>query len=99
MLEAAVAELLVEGISSQLGFVRSSMVRNGDVAAAAQDRLRASDYRGLRSLSCECHHGVLVLLGRVSSFHQKQLAQESVRRIPGVRAIVNRVEVTTITPK
>jgi hypothetical protein len=42
--QTAEAELLVEGIPFQFGFVRSNVDRNGDVAAAAQDRLRASDF-------------------------------------------------------
>jgi len=35
----------------------------------------------------------LVLRGQVSSWYQKQLAQEAVRHLPGVEAIINVVDV------
>jgi len=63
------------------------------VAEAARQRLRASGYFGVRPLSCEHHEGVLVLRGQVASWHQKQLAQESVRCLSGVEAIINAVDV------
>jgi len=66
---------------------------NDSVAEAAQQRLRASAYFGVRTVSCEHHEGVLVLRGRVLSYYHKQLAQESVRHIPGVEVIINVVDV------
>ncbi len=63
------------------------------VAESARQRLRASGYLGVRALSCEHHEGVLVLRGQVSSWHQKQLAQESVRCLSGVAQIINAVDV------
>ena len=44
-------------------------------------------------LSCEYCEGVVVLRGRVQSFHEKQLAQELVRRMDGVNIVVNRLVV------
>ena len=44
-------------------------------------------------LSCEYCEGVVVLRGRVHSFHEKQLAQELVRRLDGVKIVVNRLVV------
>ena len=44
-------------------------------------------------LSCEYCEGVVVLRGRVQSFHEKQLAQELVRRMDGVKIVVNRLVV------
>ena len=63
------------------------------VVNSAQRCLRDTIYFGLRSLSCEHHEGVLVLRGQVSSWYQKQLAQEAVRHLPGVEAIINVVDV------
>jgi osmotically-inducible protein OsmY len=63
------------------------------IAEVATERLRDSPYEAMRWVSCECKHGVLVLRGRVFSFHEKQLAQEAVARIDGVTQVVNDVEV------
>ena len=91
--QAAIAEPLREVMPRRFSIVRPSMARNGDLAAAARARVASSTYRGVRSVSCECHNGVLVLRGWVSSFHQKQMAQEAVRNLPGIREVVNFVQV------
>jgi osmotically-inducible protein OsmY len=41
----------------------------------------------------ETREGRVVLRGVVSSYYQKQLAQEAVRRLQGVDSIENRLEV------
>jgi osmotically-inducible protein OsmY len=56
--------------------------------------LNSSHYSELRRLACDFHDGVLTIHGRVSSFYMKQLAQTIVRKIAGVRQIVNDVDVT-----
>lgn len=61
--------------------------------AAAHRLLRSSVYREVRALTCEIHEEVLILRGQVSSWHQKQVAQEIVRDVPGIRVIVNSVKV------
>ena len=63
------------------------------IVAVAMKRLRDSPYRALRRVSCECRHGVLSLRGRLFSFHETQMAQETVARIDGVTQVVNEVEV------
>jgi osmotically-inducible protein OsmY len=65
-----------------------------DVAKQAQQRLCASPYISFREIRCECRDGLLILRGRVESFHEKQQAQESVARLEGVAQIVNELEVT-----
>jgi len=60
-----------------------------DVTATARERLRQSPYMPVRSLSCEFDRGVLRLRGRLSSFYQKQLAQEAVAGLSGVEQVVN----------
>jgi osmotically-inducible protein OsmY len=67
--------------------------RIDDVAEIAKDRLRNSPYASLRTLSCDLEGGGLVLRGHLPSFHHKQLAQETVRRLAGVRQIINATEV------
>jgi osmotically-inducible protein OsmY len=63
------------------------------IAEVAMERLQDSPYTVLRRISCECKHGVLLLRGRLFSFHEKQVAQETVARIDGVTQVVNEVEV------
>lgn len=63
------------------------------VAQSVEVRLRRSPYFELRSVSCECHEGVLTLQGRVPSYYLKQLAQALLAELPGVARIDNRVEV------
>ena len=66
---------------------------SNSVAVAAQGCLRASGYFEVRILTCEHHEGVLLLRGQVSLWHHKQLAQEAVRHMPGVKAVINVVDV------
>jgi len=67
------------------------------VAQALEGLLRRSPYFELRSVSCECHEGVLTLQGRVPSYYLKQLAQSLLSEVPGVVQIDNRVEVVAST--
>lgn len=61
---------------------------------AARTRLNASSYPAVRGLSCaSADGGILYLRGRVSSYYQKQLAQEAVVDLPGVVEVVNQAEV------
>ena len=65
-----------------------------EVAEAAQERLRSVSYPSVRRLNCNCdNRGVLYLQGRLSSYYQKQLAQEAVSDLPGTTRIINEVEV------
>ena len=63
------------------------------IVAVAMERLRDSPYKVMRRVSCKCEHGVLFLRGRLFSFHEKQIAQETVASIDGVTQVVNEVEV------
>jgi hypothetical protein len=64
-----------------------------EVAIIAEARLGASSHAELRSIQCKFHEGSLVLDGRLGTFFQKQLAQEIVAKIEGVKQIVNQIEV------
>lgn len=55
--------------------------------------LNDSPYLIRRKLRFETSAGRVVLRGTVSSFFQKQMAQEALRRIDGVDAIENELEV------
>jgi|ERR1700693_5124005 len=67
------------------------------VAVSAENRLQERLVLANRRIACEFHEGTLVLRGQVSSFYEKQLAQEAVRTLDGVEQIVNRLEVVTTT--
>ncbi len=64
-----------------------------DLAEVARGRLCSSPYMAIRSVSCDFKNGVLLLRGRLPSFHHKQMAQEAVRPLAGVGQIVNAIEV------
>jgi osmotically-inducible protein OsmY len=46
-----------------------------------------------RRLRFETSHGKVTIMGTVSSYFQKQMAQEAVRRVEGVEFIDNDLEV------
>jgi osmotically-inducible protein OsmY len=49
-----------------------------------------------RDLRFETHEGRVVLRGTVSSYYQKQMAQETLRRLKGVDHIENHLEVNWV---
>ena len=66
-----------------------------ELASAARKRLRNTSYYSIRGLTCECDdRGILYLRGPLPSYYQKQLAQEAVSDVPGIRRIVNQAEVS-----
>ncbi|MFC1596583.1 BON domain-containing protein [Planctomycetota bacterium] len=65
---------------------------------AAKARLRTNPYQSVQRIACECdERGTLFLRGRLTSFYQKQLAQEAVARLPGVSQVVNETVVVAST--
>ena len=64
-----------------------------DVEEVARVRLQHSPYRAIRRITCAFDGGVLILKGRVGTFHYKQLAQVAVADIEGVLEIRNDIEV------
>ena len=72
---------------------QSTTVDGTAIADAATECLRASPYKAMRRVSCECKHGVLFLRGRLFSFHEKQVAQEVVAGVNGVTQVVNEIQV------
>jgi osmotically-inducible protein OsmY len=49
-----------------------------------------------RDLRVEFDHSDVIIRGAVRSYYQKQIAQESVRRISGIGAIRNELEVISV---
>jgi len=63
-----------------------------------QSAILTNPYLAGRKLRFEAEPqaGRVVLQGTVGTFYQKQMAQEALRRIDGVREIENQLEVTWI---
>ena len=80
-----------------MGSTNSRLAAGTDAARAISDRVQAalqsSPLMAMRKLVAECSGGRILISGRVSSFYQKQQAQELVRaEAPGI-VVVNEVEV------
>lgn len=58
-----------------------------------QQVLWASGYPELQQVKIAIHRHEVFLRGDVSSYFQKQLAQEFVKRIPGVTGLQNQIRV------
>ena len=73
--------------------IRGSPVHFRGIAEVATECLQNSPYQAVRRVLCECDHGILFLRGHLSSFHQKQVAQETVAKVKGVTQVRNEIEV------
>lgn len=60
---------------------------------AVEQALRSSGYLALRQVEVELSAGVVILWGRVPSYHQKQFAQSIVQRVAGVQSVANGLDV------
>jgi osmotically-inducible protein OsmY len=58
-----------------------------------EEALASSPHLFGRKLGYEAEAGIVVLRGTVTSYFQKQMAQEAIRRIDGVELIDNQLEV------
>ena len=63
------------------------------IVAAANERLRNQSHLTVQQIWCEFDEGQLFVRGRVPSFYYKQLAQEAVAGLKGVRQVINDIEV------
>lgn len=71
----------------------SSQLTKTDVLKEAQEALAGQLFHLRHRLACEYSDGLLLLRGRVTSYYQKQVAQEAVRRLNAVDRVVNQIEV------
>lgn len=71
-------------------------IKNGKIICLedrVQNVIDHNPYLSRRKLSCETSEGHVVLRGEVCSYFQKQMAQESVKKIDGIVSIDNCLEV------
>jgi osmotically-inducible protein OsmY len=69
------------------------MPSSHEILQAAENCLRERTGLVAGQVSCELGGDTLLLRGCVTSYYQKQLVQEAVKRVDGVRGVVNDVEV------
>jgi len=62
-------------------------------ASPATQALRQSSHPGLRNLTIQEADGIIIIMGRVTSYYLKQLAQETVMPVRGDCTLLNRVTV------
>ena len=67
--------------------------RQPSVERAARRRLADIGYRSLASVRCHFHDGTITLHGDVPSYYHKQIAQEAMRNVENIDAIVNEINV------
>jgi osmotically-inducible protein OsmY len=87
-LKVPVGEAICEESLPALG-----KTRDDRIAVEASLRLKSLGFPELRGIQCTCKNGILTLRGRISSYHSKQLAQEALRSLKGLKYIVNVAEV------
>jgi osmotically-inducible protein OsmY len=69
--------------------------RADGLAEQVSSAIESNPYLLGRKLRFETEAGKVVLQGTVSTYFQKQMAQEALRRIAGVQQIDNRLEVSS----
>jgi osmotically-inducible protein OsmY len=67
-----------------------------ELRGIVQSALTRSLYLSGKNLRFEVHDYGVVLRGVVRSYYHKQLAQESVKSVAGLRRIHNEIEVVTV---
>ena len=75
---------------------REEIATQQAVTDLADERLRGRGYLSLRNLTCEIAEGVLVVHGTVPSFYLRQVAQNALEQIPGVRQVVDHIDVARL---
>ena len=69
------------------------MIEVSPLEARVHCAIEQNPYIAPRTLRFETHDGRVTLRGRVATYFQKQMAQEAIRRVAGVREIANELEV------
>ena len=73
----------------------SPLSSDQDLHNRVTDVLRNNPYLSGATVRLESHEGHVTLRGHVGSFFAKQMAQESLRRVDGIDAIDNKLEVAS----
>ncbi|MEM7479153.1 MAG: BON domain-containing protein [Planctomycetota bacterium] len=68
-------------------------IRNGELLQRVDTAIKSSPHLSSHQVFCQEESGVIVLHGRVKSFFEKQMAQETLKRVDGVEKVINELEV------
>ncbi len=66
---------------------------SGELLQRVDSALRASPHLARHRVFCQEDSGIVVLHGTVRTFFEKQMAQETLKRLEGIERIVNELEV------
>lgn len=66
---------------------------SGELLQRVDTAIKKSPHLSSHHVFCQEDRGVVVLHGKVKTFFEKQMAQESVRALDGVEKVVNELEV------
>lgn len=66
---------------------------SGELLQRVDSAIKCSPHLAGHQVFCQEESGVVVLHGKVRSFFQKQMAQETLRHVDGVEKVINELEV------
>jgi len=81
-------------IKTDIGTRQEDLVDSQSVHRTIEQLFAESAYHELRQIYADVTPGLIELTGTVPSFFIKQVAQESVRQVCGIRKIRNMIDVT-----
>lgn len=71
----------------------SASVTDADLERRTTAYLTSRNFPAFRRLTVTSHDGVVTVAGRLSSFHEKQVAQATCQRVAGVLEVIDSIEV------
>jgi len=80
---------------SHLHHLERQSMANSPLLHRIDRAIQSSPHAVRRKVFLESVHGKVILRGKVDSYYQKQMIQESLRGIEGIEAISNQLEVET----
>jgi osmotically-inducible protein OsmY len=83
----------VQSQSETLPTVVDSSIVDMELARRVAAYLTSRRFQSFRELEVSAAAGVVTIIGSVGSFHEKQVAYQSCRRVAGVREVVDAVYV------
>ncbi len=79
--------------TSQANPIRSATACDDQLLHRLNRAFVASGQPGIQRIHVSVHEGLVALRGTVGTYYQKQLAQETARRVHGVEALTNEIVV------
>lgn len=66
---------------------------SGELLQRVDSAIKTSPHLAGHQVFCQEESGIVVLHGKVDSFFQKQMAQETLKKLDGVEKVINELEV------